>query len=118
MLDLHRADLLQALGRGRRDITTATEQQQQTLTAEKLFLAVLTANPFLAGAYHDLGALYDQTFRSEMAWLCFDTGRQLSPDHFLFKDIRLFKKITFHNIINYCMTFMINSFFNFLYFFY
>ena len=87
MLDLHRADLLQALGRGRGDITTAVEQQQQAMAAEKLFLTVLTANPFLAGAYHDLGALYDQTFRSEMAWLCFDTGRRLSPDHFLFKDI-------------------------------
>ena len=91
MIDLQRADLLQILGRGNRGATMPGENNA-TATAEKLFLSVLDANPYLAGAYHDLGALYDEPFRSPMAWLCFDTGRQLSPDHFLFKDIDTFEQ--------------------------
>jgi hypothetical protein len=82
MLDLQRADLLQILGRGK-----GPNQQNQTVAAEKLFLSVLETNPFLAGAYHDLGRLYDETFRSSEAWLCFDTARQISPDHFMLKGI-------------------------------
>lgn len=86
MLDLQRADLLQILGRDKTR-QTGPSQQNQTLAAEKLFLSVLEINPFLAGAYHDLGRLYDETFRSPEAWLCFDTARRISPDHFMLKGI-------------------------------
>ncbi len=86
MLDLQRADLLQKLGRGDGGMTSPDEQNQ-TMATQKLFLTVLGANPFLAGAYHDLGVLYYETYRHPLAWLCFDTGRQLSPDHFLLKEI-------------------------------
>ena len=100
MLDLQRADLLQILGRGRGGATTPAEQNQ-TVTAETLFLKVLAANPFLAGAYHDLGALYDETFRSSLAWLCFDTGRQISPDHRLLKDITTLEQRFQHDFLDY-----------------
>ena len=100
MIDLQRADLLQRLGQGHGGMTTVDEQKQ-IMAAESLFLKVVTANPYLAGAYHDLGGLYDRTYRQALAWVCFDTGRQLSPDHFLFKDITVFEQRLEHDFPDY-----------------
>ena len=84
MIDLQRADLLAQLSRGG---VKTDAQIKEFKTAEQLFIKVLGANPFLAGAYHDLGQLYFDGFAHEKAWMCFDTARRLYPDHPLMKDI-------------------------------
>jgi len=84
MLDLQRADLYAILGGGRVQTQGQIKQLKQ---AEELFLSVLTANPSLTGAYHDLGGLYFKEFDPTRAWLCFDAGRRLYPNHPLFQEI-------------------------------
>jgi len=44
-------------------------------------LAALHANPYLTGAWFDLGAMYDGAFEPGYAWACWDAARRLVPDH-------------------------------------
>ena len=49
--------------------------------AEKLFLSVLGSNPYIAGAWNDLGKTYYHGYRMEEAWQCWDTARRLCAAH-------------------------------------
>lgn len=73
MLDLQRANLLERLGKSRE--------------AMECYLKVIRANPFHAGALHDLGMLQARSFEHPKAWLCWDTARHLYPDHPMLKEI-------------------------------
>jgi Flp pilus assembly protein TadD len=44
-------------------------------------LEALAVNPYLLGAWHDLGAFYYQTFRTDKAWACWDAARKVNPQH-------------------------------------
>ena len=48
--------------------------------AEDLFLDALDENPFLAGAWKDLGDIYYRRFAMPDAWRCWDLGRRINPD--------------------------------------
>jgi tetratricopeptide (TPR) repeat protein len=73
MLDLQRANLL--------------EQTGQPREAVELYFKVLEANPYHAGALHDLGLLYARGFEPAKAWLCWDAARRLYPAHPMMQDI-------------------------------
>jgi hypothetical protein len=60
---------------------------KQTAEAEKMFVSALSANPYLTGAWLDMGKLYYTTFRTEEAWACWDAGRAMKPDHQLARGI-------------------------------
>ena len=49
--------------------------------ARKLFLSALAANPYLTGAWFDLGKLFYGTFKTEEAWACWDAARAMNPNH-------------------------------------
>jgi tetratricopeptide (TPR) repeat protein len=44
-------------------------------------LSALAVNPYLLGAWHDLGAFYYQSFRPDKAWACWDAARKVNPQH-------------------------------------
>lgn len=44
-------------------------------------LAALKANPYLLGAWKDLGGYYYQTYRMDKAWACWDAARRVNPQH-------------------------------------
>lgn len=73
MLELQRANLLERLGK--------------PSEAKDNFIVVLRANPFHAGALHDLGMLLARSWEHPKAWLCWDTARRLYPEHFMLKSI-------------------------------
>ena len=54
---------------------------RRTQDAERHFLAALAKNPYLTGAWFDLGNVYYATFRTAEAWACWDTARALNPKH-------------------------------------
>ncbi|MGJ8691714.1 MAG: hypothetical protein ACSHW0_04475 [Thalassotalea sp.] len=49
--------------------------------AQQLFTEVIKVNPYLVGAYKDLGGIYFDLFNTAMAWRCWDLARQLMPEH-------------------------------------
>jgi tetratricopeptide (TPR) repeat protein len=55
--------------------------------AEKLFLSALSSNPYLTGAWFDLGKLYYGTFKTQDAWACWDAARSINPNHPFGKNI-------------------------------
>ncbi len=55
--------------------------------AAKLLIAALKKNPYLAGAYKDLGDLFYGQLDMSSAWLCWDFGRELAPNHFMLEPI-------------------------------
>ncbi len=73
MLDLQRANLLERAGQPREAI--------------EHFFKVLQANPYHAGALHDLGMVYARGFEPGKAWLCWDLARRLYPDHPMMSDV-------------------------------
>jgi tetratricopeptide (TPR) repeat protein len=44
-------------------------------------LAALKLNPYLLGAWKDLGGYYYQSFRTDKAWACWDAARRINPQH-------------------------------------
>lgn len=56
---------------------------RRTQDAERHFLSALAKNPYLTGAWFDLGNLYYATFRTPEAWACWDAARALNPRHSL-----------------------------------
>ena len=48
---------------------------------------MLRANPYHAGALHDLGMLYLRSYDHSKAWLCWDAARRLYPSHPLMSDV-------------------------------
>ncbi|MCP3888317.1 MAG: hypothetical protein GY702_05520 [Desulfobulbaceae bacterium] len=60
--------------------------------ARELMMGALEANPYIAGAWKDLGGFYFQSYEPYEAWICWDTGRRINPDHPLLKDINSFEE--------------------------
>lgn len=73
MLDLQRANLLERTGHPREAI--------------EHYFTVLRANPYHAGALHDLGMLYLRSYDHSKAWLCWDAARRLYPNHPMMSDV-------------------------------
>jgi tetratricopeptide (TPR) repeat protein len=44
-------------------------------------LAALSINPYLLGAWKDLGGHYYQSFQTDKAWDCWDAARRVNPQH-------------------------------------
>jgi hypothetical protein len=60
--------------------------------SEKLFLGALNANPYLTGAWFDLGKLYYRTAKTREAWACWDIARAMNPDHPFAKEINTLER--------------------------
>lgn len=54
---------------------------RNTTEALKLFQSALIANPYIAGAYKDLGDVYYRLYQTGLAWRCWDFGREIAPRH-------------------------------------
>jgi tetratricopeptide (TPR) repeat protein len=48
--------------------------------AQRLYLEALKTDPYIAGAWKDLGDMYFQAFECEPAWQCWDAARHLAPE--------------------------------------
>lgn len=57
----------------------------------ELFHDVLKSNPYITGAWKDLGELYFRNYNSRDAWRCWDTARKLNPQHHLLVPISEFE---------------------------
>lgn len=57
----------------------------------QLFHDVLSKNPYITGAWKDLGGLYFSDYNSRDAWRCWDTARKLNPKHHLLAPISEFE---------------------------
>ena len=44
-------------------------------------LAALAVNPYLLGAWKDLGGYYYQSYQADKAWACWDAARRVNPQH-------------------------------------
>ncbi|NMO14513.1 hypothetical protein HPC49_36330 [Pyxidicoccus fallax] len=55
--------------------------------AQALLLAAIESNPFLAGAYKDLGDIYLGGYETRKAWLCWEAARRIAPEHSLVEGI-------------------------------
>lgn len=75
LLDLFKANLTNYLA----SQNTNNNTKQNVGDTESLFLKVLAVNPFLTGAYKDLGAYYFNRFQMVEAWECWDAARQFYP---------------------------------------
>lgn len=67
ILDVFRANGLANMGR--------------TDDAVAAFESALRELPWLAAAYNDLGMVLHRAFRTEQAWLAWEAGRSIAPDH-------------------------------------
>jgi hypothetical protein len=54
---------------------------EQPAESKKNFLAALAVNPYIVGAWKDLGDLYFKNYEMREAWRCWDLARQLLPGH-------------------------------------
>ncbi len=48
---------------------------------ERQLLAALSTDPYIAGAWHDLGDYYYRSFRMQDAWGCMDVARRIAPQN-------------------------------------
>lgn len=78
MLTLFEANDRQALG--------------QLDVARPMFVSVLNSNPWLAGAYKDLGDLQFREFDMARAWRCWDAGRRMAPGLSIFSSVNQLEK--------------------------
>lgn len=60
---------------------------QQGAKAQELFLAALTADPTITGAWIDLGTAYYRDYEVGAAWACWDAARDLRPTHHMLKAV-------------------------------
>lgn len=49
--------------------------------ARDLMMDALEANPYITGAWKDLGGFYFQSYEPYEAWVCWDTARTINPSH-------------------------------------
>ena len=77
VLNIFQANYEAALGNGAKAIGLILESLQQ--------------NPFLAGAYKDLGDKYLQSYRMMDAWACWDRMREIAPHHGLTVPVNTFE---------------------------
>ncbi|OJT18996.1 hypothetical protein BO221_36360 [Archangium sp. Cb G35] len=61
--------------------------------ARELLLQALEVNPFLTGAYKDLGDLYVRDYKPREAWLCWEAARRIAPAHKLLEDVRAMEEM-------------------------
>lgn len=59
----------------------------ELVQARDLFLEALRVNPAIVGAWKDLGDIYHSNYETDMAWLCWDIGRRLSPQHDMLRTV-------------------------------
>jgi hypothetical protein len=52
---------------------------KQGADGQALLLAALALDPYIAGAWHDLGDFYYRSFRMQEAWACLDVARRIAP---------------------------------------
>jgi hypothetical protein len=57
-----------------------------------LFVAALRANPYITGAWKDLGDLAFSQFEPAAAWVCWDTGRRIAPGFENFQQVNDFEQ--------------------------
>ena len=71
------------------DIMIANQQSvlEHYAEAQKRMLGALKMNPYIAGAYKDLGDMFYAEFDMVSAWLCWDFAREQTPGHFMLKPI-------------------------------
>lgn len=55
--------------------------------AKKLLANAVKNNPYLTGAFKDLGDLYYSRYEMQTAWDCWDMGRQFYPQHPMMRDV-------------------------------
>lgn len=60
--------------------------------AKPMFVSVLAANPWLAGAWKDLGDLQFRQFDMAHAWRCWDAGRNMAPTLAIFASVDQLEK--------------------------
>jgi hypothetical protein len=60
---------------------------RDTDKASAKFAAALTANPYITGAWKDLGSLYFPGYDANRAWDCWTIARRLSPHHPMLESI-------------------------------
>ena len=60
--------------------------------SKALFHAVLGVNPYITGAWKDLGDIYFRSYNSQAAWRCWDTARALNGSHHLLVRIKQFEE--------------------------
>ncbi|WNG17145.1 tetratricopeptide repeat protein [Cystobacter fuscus] len=61
--------------------------------ARELLLQALEVNPFLTGAYKDLGDLYVSDYEMSRAWRCWEAARRIAPGHGLLKDVHAMEEM-------------------------
>lgn len=61
--------------------------QGQPREAIQLYLQALQGDPYVSGAWKDLGELYYETYDGERAWQCWDVARRLRPQHEMLKPV-------------------------------
>jgi hypothetical protein len=59
--------------------------------AVPLFIAALRANPYLAGAWKDLGDVLLTQYMVPDTWMCWDTGRRIAPGFASFQAVNQFE---------------------------
>jgi hypothetical protein len=79
ILKVFRAGMLPSLG--------------DTLKARDLYVEALIVNPALAGAWKDLGDIYHANYETDVAWLCWDVGRKLSPEHDMLRSVSKLEQV-------------------------
>ena len=55
--------------------------------AKELYVEALKLNPWLLGAYKDLGDCYLREYGMARAWRCWDAARRLAPSHPLLREV-------------------------------
>ena len=63
-------------------------EEQPSNGAQAKLLDALAVNPHITGVYKDMGDDLFHAFRPNEAWLCWDTGRHLFPDHPILNDVK------------------------------
>lgn len=77
LIDIFRANLIKDLAaHGAQKINTTGEKKP-----ELAFVSALKVNPFITGAYYDLGDYLRTLFKHSEAWECFKIARKLKPGH-------------------------------------
>lgn len=61
--------------------------------ARELLLHALEVNPFLTGAYKDLGDVYVREYETSEAWRCWEAARRIAPEHGLLQDVRALEEM-------------------------
>jgi len=59
--------------------------------AKELFYKALKINPYITGAYKDLGGIYFNEYNAVLAWRCWDVARKIAPTHKMLTQINKFE---------------------------